>query len=105
MRWQRNLDREYQQYGYTGFTDNIKYDEWTHKVIPKNEIGTYNNNNKYITKSNGEKVYFANKRVISYLIHLKDFNANGKYYDDYSIGPAFEMENSIKYLVKEIYRE
>ena len=23
------LDSEYQQYGYTGFNDNIKYDEWT----------------------------------------------------------------------------
>lgn len=54
-----DLDKEYQQYGYTGFSDNIKYDEWTHEIIPKNEIETYNNDNKYITKSSGEKVYFA----------------------------------------------
>lgn len=147
-----DLDKEYQQYGYTGFSDKIEYDEWTHEIIPKNEIGTYNNDNKYITKSSGEKVYFADikkqlnayeklqenymfikpknieqTKVIcdvlftsyfelpysvdatsdgnSYLIHLKDFKANGKYYDDYSIGPAFEMENIIKYLVKGIYRE
>ena len=26
-----DLDNEYQQYGYTGFSDNIKYDEWTAK--------------------------------------------------------------------------
>ena len=54
-----DLDKEYQQYGYTGFSDNIKYDEWTNEIIPKNEIGTYNNDNKYITKNNGDKVYFA----------------------------------------------
>ncbi len=54
-----DLDNEYQQYGYSGFSDNIKYDEWTDEIIPKNEIETYNNDNKYITKSNGDKVYFA----------------------------------------------
>ena len=54
-----DLDNEYQQYGYAGFNDNIEYDEWTDEVIPKDEISTYNNDNKYITKSNGEKVYFA----------------------------------------------
>lgn len=54
-----NMDNEYQKYGYTGFSDNIKYDEWTNEIIPKNEIQTYNNDMKYITKSNGEKVYFA----------------------------------------------
>lgn len=147
-----DLDKEYQQYGYTGFSDNIKYDAWTDEVIPKNEIETYNNDNKYITKSSSEKVYFADikeqlnayeklqgnymfikpenieqTKVIcdvlfasyfelpysidktsggnSYLIHLKDFTANGMHYDDYTIGPAFEMENIIKYLVKGIYRE
>lgn len=30
-----DLDNEYQQYGYTGFSDNIKYDEWTDEIIPK----------------------------------------------------------------------
>lgn len=147
-----DLDNEYQQYGYAGFNDNIEYDEWTDEVIPKDEISTYNNDNKYITKSNGEKVYFADikeqlnayeelqdnyafikpenveqaKSICdvlflnyfelsysidktsdgnSYLIHLKDFTANGMHYDDYSIGPAYEMKNIIKYLVKGIYRE
>lgn len=146
------LDSEYQQYGYTGFSDDIKYDEWTDEVIPKNDIETYNNDNKYITKSNGEKVYFANiKKQLSayeeiqgnyvyiksanieqvkkicdilfsnyfevsysidkisdanlYQIHLKDFTANGMHYDDYLIGPAYEMRNIIKYLVKGVYRE
>ena len=147
-----DLDKEYQQYGYTGFSDNIKYDEWTDEVIPKDEISTYNNDNKYIIKSNGEKVYFVNikdqlnayeklqgnyafikeekaeqvKNICdilfsdyfeieysidkisdgnSYLIHLKNFTANGMHYDDYSIGAAYEMINIIKYLVKGIYRE
>ena len=27
------------------------------------------------------------------------------YYYDYSIGPAFEMENIVKYLLKGIYKE
>ena len=147
-----DLDNEYQQYGYNGFSDNIKYDEWTDEIIPKNKIETYNNDNKYITKSNGDKVYFADikqqltayeelqgdyafikadnvdkcKSICdvlflnyfelsysidkisdgnSYLIHLKDFTANGMHYDDYSIGPAYEMRSTIKYLVKGIYRE
>ena len=147
-----DLDKEYQQYGYTGFSDNIKYDEWTDEVIPKDEISTYNNDNKYIIKSNGEKVYFVNikdqlnayeklqgnyafikeekaeqvKNICdilfsdyfeieysidkisdgnSYLIHLKNFTANGMHYYDYSIGAAYEMKNIIKYLVKGIYRE
>ena len=146
------LDSEYQQYGYTGFNDNIKYDEWTDEIIPKDEIEIYNNDNKYITKSNGEKVYFADikeqldayeklqdnyafikpenveqaKSICNvlflnyfellysidktsdgnlYQIHLKDFTANGMHYDEYSIGPAYEMRNIIKYLVKGIYRE
>ena len=53
------LDNEYQQYGYTGFSDKIHYDEFTDEVIPKGEIETYNNDNKYITKSNGEIIYFG----------------------------------------------
>ena len=146
------LDNEYQQYGYTGFSDKIHYDEFTDEVIPKGEIETYNNDNKYITKSNGEIICFGDiKKQLnayeelqenymfikpenveqskaicdvlftsyfelpysidktsdgnSYLIHLKDFTANGMHYDDYSIGPAYEMRSTIKYLVKGIYRE
>ena len=147
-----DLDKEYQQYGYTGFSDNIKYDEWTDEVIPKDEIQTYNNDNKWITKSNGEKVYFLQikeqlnayeklqenyafikeekieqvKNICdilfpnyfeieysidktsdgnSYLIHLKNFTANGMYYEKYSIGSYSDMRSIIKYLVKGIYRE
>jgi len=147
-----DLDKEYQQYGYTGFSDNIKYDEWTDEVIPKDEIQTYNNDNKCITKSNGEKVYFSDikeqlnayeklqgnyafikeekieqvKNICdilfqnyfeieysidktsdgnSYLIHLKNFTANGMYYEEYSIGSYSDMRSIIKYLVKGIYRE
>ncbi len=147
-----DLDKEYQQYGYTGFSDNIKYDEWTDEVIPKDEIQTYNNDNKWITKSNGEKVYFLDikeqlnayeklqenyafikeekieqvKNICdilfpnyfeieysidktsdgnSYLIHLKNFTANGMYYEKYSIGSYSDMRSIIKYLVKGIYRE
>ena len=42
------LDNEYQQYGYTGFSDKIHYDEFTDEVIPKGEIENYNNDNKYV---------------------------------------------------------
>lgn len=147
-----NMDNEYQKYGYTGFSDNIKYDEWTNEIIPKNEIQTYNNDMKYITKSNGEKVYFAdikaqlnayeklqenyasinqenleqvknicdtifsnyfemqytiekNSSGTSYIIYLRDFTANGKYYNSYRISAGYEMMRIIKYLVKGVYRE
>lgn len=55
----KELDKKYQEYGYSGFEDDIEYDEFTDEIIPKAEIETYNNDNKYITKSNGEKVYFS----------------------------------------------
>ncbi len=148
----RELDNEYQEYGYTGFSDNIKYDEWTDEVIPKSEIETYSNDDKYITKSSGEKVYFSDIKkqleayeelqgnyayikeesvtqakeicdelfsdyfeltysiekvsdISSYEIHIKDFTANGMYYNDYEIGASYKMKNIVKYLVKGIYRE
>ena len=53
------VDKEYQQYGYTGLSDNIKYDEFTGEIIPKNEISTYDNSNKYIINSKGNKVTFG----------------------------------------------
>ena len=56
---QPKLDKKYQEYGYTGWLDKIKYDEFTDEIIPKSEIETYNNDSKYITKSNGEKIYFS----------------------------------------------
>ncbi len=54
-----DMDKEYQQYGYTGWSDNIKYDEWTDEIIPKAEINTYTSDSKYITNSKGEKITVA----------------------------------------------
>lgn len=54
----KRLDKKYQQYGYSGHMDNIKYDNWTGEIIPKYEIETYNNDDKYIVNLKGEKVGF-----------------------------------------------
>lgn len=51
-----DMDKEYQKYGYTSWTDNIKYDEWTGEIIPKSEIETYSSNSKYITNSKGNRI-------------------------------------------------
>lgn len=53
------VDKEYQKYGYTGLSDNIKYDTWTGEIIPKQEISTYNNDDKFIINSKGNKIYFS----------------------------------------------
>lgn len=53
------VNKEYQQYGYTGISDNIKYDEFTGEIIPKNQITTYDNSSKYIINSKGNKITFA----------------------------------------------
>ncbi len=55
----RDIDNDYKKYGYTGMLDNIKYDEWTGEIIPKNEISTYTSSNKYITNSKGNKITVA----------------------------------------------
>ena len=55
----KDMDKEYQEYGYSGWSDNIKYDEWTGEIIPKSEIATYTSNNKYITNSKGNKITVA----------------------------------------------
>ena len=55
----KDMDKEYQEYGYSGWSDNIKYDEWTGEIIPKSEIETYTSNNKYITNSKGNKITVA----------------------------------------------
>lgn len=34
----QDLNREPIENGYSGFFDNIKYDEWTNEIIPKDEI-------------------------------------------------------------------
>ena len=52
----KDLDKEYKQYGYTGFWDNIKYDHWTGEIIPKTEIETYSSDEKFITNAKGDKV-------------------------------------------------
>ncbi len=51
-----NMNKEYQQYGYSSWTDNIKYDEFTGEIIPKDQIATYDNSDKFITNSKGNKI-------------------------------------------------
>lgn len=51
-----DMNKEYQQYGYSSWTDNIKYDEWTGEIIPKAEINTHTSMSKYITNSKGNKI-------------------------------------------------
>ncbi len=53
------VDKEYQQYGYTGLSDNIKYDEFTGEIIPKEQIATYDNSDKFIINSKGNKITVA----------------------------------------------
>ena len=54
-----DMNEEYQKYGYSSWTDNIKYDEWTGEIIPKSEINTYSSDSKYITNSKGNKITVA----------------------------------------------
>lgn len=55
----KDMDKEYQKYGYSGWSDNIKYDEWTGEIISKSDIETYTSSNKYITNSKGNKITVA----------------------------------------------
>ncbi len=52
-----NMNEKYQKYGYSSWTETIKYDEWTGEIIPKDEIKAHTSNNKYITNSKGQKIY------------------------------------------------
>lgn len=54
-----DMNKEYQQYGYSSWTDNIKYDEWTGEIIPKAEINTHTSMSKYITNSKGNEITVA----------------------------------------------
>lgn len=54
----KDMDNEYKKYGYTGFSDTIKYDDYTKEIIPKNEIYTYSNDNKFVTNKKGQTIYF-----------------------------------------------
>lgn len=51
-----NMNEKYQKYGYSSWNENIKYDEWTGEIIPKNEIEIHTSNNKYITNSKGNRI-------------------------------------------------
>ena len=129
----KSMDKKYQQYGYSGFFDNIKYDEWTDEVIPKDKINSSTIKYKSITTQDGSIVsekeleyyveeyrkvqdsygYLTEERKsqveslinmlfglmfkidysfektstnTSYTIHLKNFDANGIYYDDMKLG-------------------
>lgn len=148
----KSMDKEYQEYGYSGFFDNIKYDEWTDEVIPKDKINSPTIKYKSITTPDGSNVsekefeyyveeyrkvqdsygYLTEERKSQveslinmlfglmfkidysfektstntlYIIHLKNFDANGVHYDDYEIGPTFEFKHILKLLFKGIYRE
>ena len=50
------MDREYQEYGYSGFFDNIKYDEWTDEIIQKDKIDSPTIEYKSIVTTNGSNV-------------------------------------------------
>ena len=54
-----DMNKEYQQYGYSSWTNNIKYDEWTGEIIPKAEINTHTSMSKYITNSKGNEITVA----------------------------------------------
>lgn len=70
-----DLNKEYKKYGYSSFNDNIKYDTWTGEIIPKQEINTFNNDNKYITNSKGEQIKFTQIKEL-----IKQFgNIQGNY--------------------------
>lgn len=70
-----DLNKEYKKYGYSSYTDNIKYDTWTGEIIPKQEIYTFSNDNKYITNSKGEQIKFAQMKEL-----IKQFgNIQGSY--------------------------
>lgn len=57
-----------------GFWDNVEYDTWTDEIIPKQEIDTYNNDDKYITNSKGQKIYF--KQIKELLKQYKELQGN-----------------------------
>lgn len=52
------MNKEYIDNGYSGYWD-ARFDEWTGEIIPKQELETYNNDDKYITNSKGEQIKFA----------------------------------------------
>lgn len=69
-----DLYEENKKYGYYGFWDNVEYDTWTDEIIPKQEIDTYNNDDKYITNSKGKKIYF--KQIKELLKQYKELQGN-----------------------------
>lgn len=59
-----DLNKEYQEYGYSSWSDNIKYDQWTGEIIPKNEIENYSSDKKFITNSKGEEISVARIKIL-----------------------------------------
>lgn len=51
-----DMNEKYQKYGYSSWTEHIKYDEWTGEIVPKKDIENYTSDNKYITNSNGFRI-------------------------------------------------
>lgn len=66
--------KERKKYGYSRFWENEEYDTWTGEIIPKQEIDTYNNDDKYIINSNGEEIKF--KQIKELLNQYKEIQGN-----------------------------
>lgn len=54
-----DMNEKYKKYGYSSWTEHIKYDEWTGEIVPKKDIENYISDNKYITNSKGIKITVA----------------------------------------------
>lgn len=97
----KDMDNEYKKYGYTGFCDTIKYDDYTKENIPKNEISTYNNDNKFITNKKGQTIYFYQIKQNK----LKECKVNGKDKTGETLGATSNLEDFVKEYVRGLYRE
>ena len=53
-----DISKEYQEHGYSGMFDDVKYDEWTGEMIDKNKINSYKyiQPTKYFTNSKGDHI-------------------------------------------------
>ena len=92
----KDLDKKYQEFGYTGIMDNIKYDDWTGEIILKDEIGTYNSDGKYITNSRKEKITVANIEKL-----LKEYEKIQGNYASFSKNKKKELDKICNILLKE----
>lgn len=54
-----NLDKEYQNYGYSGYNDNVVYDEWTGNIVPKYMSDSHSDSDDFIINDKGNKITVA----------------------------------------------